>query len=938
MSDLLHEIGEALKNDFGFKPSQNKKHLQKGKCPSCGHKSLWTYAETPWVIRCERLNNCGHEDHAKDLYPDFFNSWTERYQEPERAKPAAEQNPHAAADAYLKIMRGFNLALCAGTYTQETYFDPRADNGRGAGTATVRFPVGESWWERLIDKPWRFGKKKANFAAGKSYAGHWWALPQLSFNAPTPDTPADAPKPPTELWLVEGIFDAIALAHHGIAAVALMSCNNYPAHALEALRKLLQAQGKLVAEPKLVWALDGDKAGRDYTVKHVARAREGGWVCDAAQIPQRGARKRDWNDLHLTGQLDPKQIEEYRYQGALLLAESAKDKALLVYHHTGRTSFDLQFRNRMYWFSLDLDAYGKARETIEKAKKEGSCTDEQAEQLLEDALASSNTLTQIANCLPEALYYQRNDLTDEAWYYFRVAFPDDRPPVKGTFTAGQLTAASEFEKRLLHMAPGAMFSGSSNQLRRLMQQQLENPKVVQTIDYIGYAAPHKAYILGKVAVRDGEIHEANAEDYFDFAKLSIKSLQKSINLQINTDREAYERGWISHLWTAFGAKGFVALAFWYASLFAEQIRAEQQSFPFLEIVGEPGAGKSTLIQFLWKLFGRDYEGFDPSKSTSAGRLRTFTQVSNIPIVLIESDRETKTGNQAHVRSFDWDELKDAYNGNPIRTTGVKTGGNETYDPPFRASIVISQNNQVQASQAVMERICHMTFDTKGFTPASYEAARALEKVEIEQVSGFILACLKREAEAMKTITSTHDANMAYLLAIDGVHKPRIAKNHAQLLSAAQALRAVVRITDEQFEQVQARIETMARERQQAINADHPLVQEFWEAFDYLDGLPVNTVGGPKESQRLNHSRDSDLIAVNLNEFVEMAATHRQQVPVLAELKKVLRTSKTRPFHDIKSVNSAIKTRNEGGFDVGRSVHCWVFRAPGAPSPSSRKKS
>ena len=85
---------------------------------------------------------------------------------------------------------------------------------------------------------------------------------------------------------------------------------------------------------------------------------------------------------------------------------------------------------------------------------------------------------------------------------------------------------------------------------------------------------------------------------------------------------------------------------------------------------------------------------------------------------------------------------------------------------------------------------------------------------------------------------------------------------------------------------------MARERQQAINADHPLVQEFWEAFDYLDGLPVNTVGGPKESQRLNHSRDSDLIAVNLNEFVEMAATHRQQVPVLAELKKVLRTSST----------------------------------------------
>ena len=94
-------------------------------------------------------------------------------------------------------------------------------------------------------------------------------------------------------------------------------------------------------------------------------------------------------------------------------------------------------------------------------------------------------------------------------------------------------------------------------------------------------------------------------------------------------------------------------------------------------------------------------------------MRTFTQVSNLPIVLIESDRETKTGNSAHVKSFDWDELKDAYNGRNVRTTGVRTGGNETYEPPFRASIVISQNNPVQASQAIMERICHMTFTTHG---------------------------------------------------------------------------------------------------------------------------------------------------------------------------------------------------------------------------------
>jgi hypothetical protein len=127
---------------------------------------------------------------------------------------------------------------------------------------------------------------------------------------------------------------------------------------------------------------------------------------------------------------------------------------------------------------------------------------------------------------------------------------------------------------------------------------------------------------------------------------------------------------------------------------------------------------------------------------------------------------------------------------------------------------------------------------------------------------------------------------------------------------------------------------MCRERQQAINADHPLVQEFWESFDYLDSLspspPAGTYVAPGHelSPVLNHSRDKALIAVNLNEFVEKASAHRQQVPLLAELKKVLRTSKTRRFVDVKTVNSAIKTRMQSGEEVAKTVHCWIFERPG----------
>lgn len=926
MSDLLTDIADALVRDYEMKLSPTRQHLRQGKCPHCSKKSLWTYAASPWVVRCERANKCGYEAHAKELYPEFFESWTDRYQKPEEAKPEAERNPHAAADAYLQHARGFDLKLIAGTYTQESYYDARADHGKGAASATVRFQVADTWWQRLIDKPGRFGSKKATFKTGGHYGGWWWALPSLTFNAPAPDAPADAPKPPKKLWLTEGIFDAIALAHNGIAAVSLMSCNNYPEHALASLRAQIQRQGGQVEEPVLVWALDTGKAGETYTVKHVARARADGWVCEAAQ-PPKGRAKIDWNDLHQRGQLTEKHLTEYLYQGALLIAASAKDKALLIYNHTGRATFDLVHDQRWYWFKVDLERYAKVRDQIDKDIEAGDRQPMDDDAKREAALLESHTLSPICNCNPQLLYYQANEVTQEAWYYFRVSFPRDDADVKGTFTAGQLVAASEFKKQLLHMAPGAMYTGNAAQLERIMQRQLDAPMVVQTVDFIGYSPKHKTYLLGDLAVNDGQVIEANADDYFEFGRTSLKSLQKSIKLDINTDRSSYDREWLGHLWAAYGARGLVALSYWLGSLFAEQIRAEHKSYPFLEIVGAPNAGKTTLIKFLWRMLGRDgYEGFDPNKSSSAGRQRTFSQVSNLPIVLIESDRTGPSGAGPHVRSFDWDEFKDAYNGNPIRTTGVKTGGNETYEPPFRASLVIAQNAPIDASQAMMERICHVFFDGSHKTPENKADGEWIKRVAGHGISGFILEALKREKEILQTVFSQTEQEAAWLEGHDGVHNDRLAFNHGQMLALSQALARVVRLSDQQLAGVRACLLDMTRERQLTVSGDHPTVALFWETFDFLDGIPTSTNAGQVYTPRLNHSIDAQKIAVNLNEYLEMASLHRQQVPPLSDLKKVLRNSKTRPFVEVKSVASAIATRpgTDRGKPVPRTVHCWVF--------------
>lgn len=882
--ELHQDITRRLLNDYQFK--HKGQWLREGRCPSCSKRELFTHAENPWVLKCGRESKCGWTGHVKELFPEAFSSWSERFE-------ATDADPKAAATAYLKLARGLNTAALGDCYTQGNYYD----NSLKIGSATVRFALaGGGYWERLIDRPERFGKKKAVFNYGCQYEGTWWEPPHMDI--------ASAKR----LWLVEGIFNALALRENNVAAVATLTCNNYPDKALHELEQ------KLGRKVPLVWALDSDPAGRKYTLKWVKQARDAGWECTAAQIPQTEKKKIDWNDLHQRGQLGHHDQEKYLYHGALLVAQSPSEKAGLIYKRSTRAEFCFTFNNRMYWFRHDDAKYAKAKqEIIDLAEERGEQLSN--EEVHEKAMARCDGIAQIATCAPHALYFQQNRVTDESWYYFRIDFPN-RPSVKVTFTASQIVTAPEFKKRLMHVAAGAHFSGSTQQLDRFILDETSHLKVVDTIDYIGYSREHGAWIFDKLAVKDGRWTDLNEEDFFDFGKLNIKSLINSISLRINTSADEYSNNWLPVLWRVYRERGMVALAFWFGSLFAEQIRAQYESFPFLEMIGEQGAGKTTLVKFLWKLMGRaNYEGFDPSKASNAGRMRNFAQVSGLPVVLIEGDRDE---DKSKYKKFDWEELKSVYNGNPIRSLGVKTAGNETYEPPFRGSIVIEQNAPVNASDAILSRIVHMHFDKKGHTEEANQLAKKLERWPLEKLSYFILAATLREREVMETIATQMPAHAKRLQEEPRIREFRIVHNHAMIMALVDALSLVVGLPDDIKAATHDALVEMAVERQQSINADHPMVQEFWEAYDYLNGTD--------ESPRLNHTRESGLIAINLNHFYEVAENHRQKVAPISELKRHLRSSRTRKFLDMRVVNSQV-IRDAGGIG-GRSVRCWVFQAEG----------
>lgn len=888
--DILNEI----RSDSKVKQDASGKYLQQIECPTCHKREAFISTDNPWVIKCGREKNCGESHHVKDEYPHLFETWTERYQpetEEERAK-----NPTAVADGYLRDGRGFDLMKIRGWYTQE-YFHHTELN---VGSTTVRFKMPNGFWERVLDKPQRFGKQKARMVGATK--GIVWVPPGLTI--------ADLAKE-KEIWVVEGIFDAIALLHAGIVAVSNISSSNYPDAFLQEIQKAC-AQGK---RPRIIWAQDGDRAGRKAAKKFRNFAEQDRWQCGAALPP--ADKNYDWNDLHQLGRLEDKDIANYLHNGDLLLAKTAAAKALLMYQQRERSEFWFEFDNELYWWKLDLDKFNK--EVNEMRKKDDSSGAEQlSEEDRDQALKNAGAVNKICTAFPRALYFLENSITDETWYFFGVEKPDGST-VKKSFTTKQLTNPGEFTSRLL-TTKGAWWTGSPKQLQIIMRDMTSNVKTVETIDYIGYSAKHGAYVFNNEASKDGRVMKANEEEYFQFGKLSVKSLATQPDIDINLNLDNYNKEWTDHLKIAFGTFGIVSVAYWLGALYAEQIRQKQQSYPFFELVGKAGAGKSTLLEFMWKLLGRNaFEGEDPNKQTVAARGRYFANVSNLPIVLIEGDREDVDTIKS--KQFDWDEMKPAFNGRSLRSRGVKNSGNETYSPPMRGAIVISQNAKINASEATLSRIVHVFVTDAHHCDSSKDSSDWLANCPMENLSGFTVEAMKNEKQLLELFENAYKHHYSVIVQHKDIRMMRIKHNHAQLLALLECLgpQGLKLFSESDLIPARSYVIDMAKERQQTINKDVPLVQDFWEAYDYIQGY--------NGKNRLNHAKDPEReIHVNLKEFEHWCAEFKLKTPPVREIKRHLNSSKSRKFLESnKPVNSHLPALN-GEKPAKKTIRCWIFLA------------
>jgi hypothetical protein len=232
--------------------------------------------------------------------------------------------------------------------------------------------------------------------------------------------------------------------------------------------------------------------------------------------------------------------------------------------------------------------------------------------------------------------------------------------------------------------------------------------------------------------------------------------------------------------------------------------------------------------------------------------------------------------------------------------------------------MIVQNIHVMASEAIMTRITSLIFDTSHHSPQGYSAAGRLNRMPISEVNGFILGAVQYAEQILKAFKESFARHQKILTSNPDIKLNRIVDNHAKVMAFADCLAVLYpAITEHDMASVHTMLESMATHRQQALNADSQVVQQFWAQFDYLDTKPGSGGYAVNIEHQMNHSKNPDQqVAVNLEHFHSMCKVHNLPFMEPKELRRQLTTSKKREYLE----NSTVRSRIEE-----RTVRCWIFK-------------
>lgn len=686
--------------------------VQRLVCPACGDTDAWSYTAGPMSINCNRLSQCAARTKTIDLFPELRRNV-------ERDFPPTKSDPHRPAREYL-LSRGLS------TSTIEALDYRYLKNARGTGSGAVLFPVSkdskgkETLNGRLFNPPPGEGK---THNVGTT-AGKFWKHPGRTYDQNT------------RTWIVEGIIDALSLWELGEQAIAVLAAGQAP------------AKVDLAAFKNLVISFDNDDAGRAACRKwHQAHPEATVALCDPGQ---------DYNDVLLSGPLDQTKaaflanLPRYEINGKLALTTSAAEYAEIwtdfhgtvpgIFAHLGRT-------------------YHAIKRTPRGGKSENAFV--ATSLIFRGTLRVTSFIVDRSN--PGRLEYRYNL---------------EIKPTKGKIieaTASGTDLASQRRLKEWFLTYCRMNFEGEGQASTALATMIAEAKApeVKLLSSTGYQPDTGAYIFAGWGVDpSGKLLHPDKQGVYTIGhnqhyRAPAHALDKAIiPIEGTKEKIATIYGLMREAW---GLNGAVALSWTVAGWFVYQIKNAIDFYPFLSIHGDPAAGKSTLVNTLNAIQGRDTPGLPiTALNTRKGLTRTISQVSGLFTALLED-------NQRNEKGFDYSILLTAYNQGPLQVQAAFSADLQTKEQPFLGTLLFCQNIEPFNSKAEKQRTISLHCKADDLTDASREAYGKLLAMDKGELSNILRQVLTNRQHFENGWKAAYQEAMQEL---GEMEERRILQNHA----------------------------------------------------------------------------------------------------------------------------------------------------------------
>ena len=298
------------------------------------------------------------------------------------------------------------------------------------------------------------------------------------------------------------------------------------------------------------------------------------------------------------------------------------------------------------------------------------------------------------------------------------------------------------------------FYGNTYHLKRIFAHWMDNEIQSHIIETLGWNPEHQVYAFSNAVftgnnkilhVNDvGIIEDPDDEKKkyylpaFGLAHVNNQDYEgerKFVYAEGEKDFEEYAKLYFE----AFETNGGIAILFLILSVFWDIVFEQIGFFPFLFLFGAYGTGKTSMVEFLLRVFGRDFKGIPLNNATQVALSRTIASRNNSIFYLKEYTKETDEINQ--------DLFLTAYDGSG-RATGIKSNDNKTRVAMVKSAMIIDGNELPTQKTAVLSRMILLYFEKNKFTPDQRKAFSELEKIQ-ENGFGKVLTDIFQHREYFK---------------------------------------------------------------------------------------------------------------------------------------------------------------------------------------------